>query len=122
MIGRSNYCIPLELLFEGKCKKPLGNCISLGLLFPCREIQMNQIIFLLKSNFLVMLDRFYGPNYFAFWRSIHLNKLSHCYSFSKVKIPHLDLKFTAFVKLIFIPMADSCFSCVVALEKIICFP
>ena len=77
--GRSSYCISLDLLSEGKCKRSLGNCISLWLLFPCREIKMNPIIFPLKSSFLVMLDGVYGSHYSAFWRSIHLNKFSHCY-------------------------------------------
>ena len=52
---------------------------------------MNQIIFLLKSNFPVMLyEKVYESNYFAFWGSILLNKFSHCDSFSKVKTPHLE--------------------------------
>lgn len=123
IIGRSSHCISLDLHSEGKCKKPLGHCISLWLLFPCGEIQMNLIIFLLKSNSPVMLDEVYGSNYFAFWRRIHLKSFSTVTNSQKPKYCILeDFKCTAFVKLICIPMADSCFSFVAALEKVLCFP
>ena len=47
---------------------------------------MNQIIFLLKLNFPVMLyEKVYGLNYFAFLGNILLNKFSYCDSFSKSK-------------------------------------
>lgn len=112
MTRKFNYCISLDFPSGRKCKKSFGNSISLRLLSPCGENQMNQIIFLLKSNFPVTLDeKVYGSDYFAFRGNSHLKKFSYCDSFSKVKIPHFrgPKIFTVFMKLIFIPMANLLF-------------
>lgn len=91
MTARPNFFISLDRLYGGKCKKPLGNCILLWLLFLVEKFRWIKLISFFNLNLQSCWMRLMAETILLFGRVFIFlqkqnkknNKFSHCQAILK---------------------------------------